>query len=711
MSGGTLTPPLSSQSPTPSNEPVIPQESPLGALIEDRIHKTRRQVKGVDIIAGLITLIVGILTYLFVAAIIDHWLVTGGLGFWGRLVLWGFLIAAVSLYCVKHLWPALVLSINPVFAAKTIEQCKPTLKNSLINFLLLRGRQNEMAPVIYQALEQRAAADLKEVKIEVAVDRRPVLQLSYLLAGVVGVICLYLALSPKSPLTSAVRILWPWSNVHAPTRVTIEDVRPGDSVAFHGDFVAVSADVRGLNEDEPALLHYSTADGEVVNQIIPMTPEGVAFRHQAKLPPDSLGLQQDYTYFITAGDFRTPTYNIETQISPMIAVERVDYHYPPYTGIPDCSVERQGDIRAIEGTQVTIHAAANQPIQRAEIDFSLTGIRGIGMNVDDRSATGRFTLRLQPDDPTHAEHDFYQIRFTDKNGRENRRPIRYSIEVLRDLPPEVQILKPQKDETTVAEDGKLEIRLRAEDPDFGLRRVALRAEQENQSLLIPPLLDTRPPDKPTNGEFQINYSFKPRELKLKAGDSVAYWAEAEDNKDPSPNLTVTAKQYIKVVAPENPQAKNDQQPHRAKRPGEQTDNGASDSLSPDQRPGEQPGANKRQPDQEKPQNPAETKPGEKGEKTENGEKGEKGEQSKQETQPDSRQPSGDQANKTQEPIDPNANPGDAIQEILKHRQEEQQNQQQKSQPASEQSKNQQQPPEQQTGKQQSGNQQSGKQQS
>ena len=78
----------------PPNLPNVVQESPLGMLIEDRIHKTRRQVKGVDIIAGLMTLAVGTLVYLFAAAIIDHWLVTGGLGFWGRLSCWLFLISA-----------------------------------------------------------------------------------------------------------------------------------------------------------------------------------------------------------------------------------------------------------------------------------------------------------------------------------------------------------------------------------------------------------------------------------------------------------------------------------------------------------------------------------------------------------------------------------------------------------------------------------------
>lgn len=155
-----------------------------------------------------------------------------------------------------------------------------------------------------------------------------------------------------------------------PTRVTVENVEPGNTVAFLGEFVAVSADVKGLNQDEPVLLHYSTADGEMLDQTAPMIEENRAYRRQARLPPDARGLQQDYSYFITAGDFKTATYTIRTQIPPLITVDKVDYHYPPYTGIPDRSAERQGDLRAIEGTEITVHATANQAIDRAEIDFS-----------------------------------------------------------------------------------------------------------------------------------------------------------------------------------------------------------------------------------------------------------------------------------------------------------------------------------------------------
>ena len=431
----------------------------------------------------------------------------------------------------------------------------------MINFLLLRGRENDLAPVIYQALEQRAASDLREVHIETAVDRRPVLRLSYLLLAVVGVICLYLALSPKNAMTSAQRVLWPWTSLRAPTRVTIENIRPGNTTAYHGDFVTVSADVMGLDQGEPVLLHYSTADGEMIDQVIPMIEENGAYGRQAKLPPDSRGLQQDYSYFITAGDYKTAKYIIETQIPPLITIDKVDFHYPPYTGIPDTSIQRQGDIRAIEGTQITIHATANQPIDRAEIDFSGRGVRH--PNGLRRSHGYR---------PIHPAHVF---------RRPHARRTRFlSTPLHRQKPSQEPPAHPlQYRGAARPAPGGANRRAAKRRNQRGLGRQVgnspegrgsrLRAsprgdprELNKQELKIPPLLDARPPEKPVSGQFQAKYEFEPKKFNLKPGDRVAYWAEAEDNKEPSPNITATGKQWIVVVPPENLQTKNDQQPRR-----------------------------------------------------------------------------------------------------------------------------------------------------
>ncbi len=373
---------LASPQSLPQDVPLVAPPTEYETFIDHRLHQTRRRVKGVDIADGLVTLLIGVLGYLFLAALADHWLVVGGLGFWGRLLSWLGLVAAAGTYFAYHLLPPLLHRINPVFAAATIEKSEPSLRNSLINFLLLRGRREEVAAPVYQALEYRAAADLSKVRLEVAVDRTRLVRLGCVLAALVVLSSLYLVLSPKSLLQSAERVLWPWSAVAAPTRVTIREVRPPeDTTTFHGESVNVSAEVAGLREGEQPVLVYSTADGQSVDQTIPMTIPDGDYRYQCRLPPGNLGLQQDCQYSLKAGDCQTRRYHVTVRIAPAIVVDKVSYHYPAYTGLADRTLEREGDLRAIEGTEVTIHATANTEIKpgTAEIDLGCTGRRTLQM--------------------------------------------------------------------------------------------------------------------------------------------------------------------------------------------------------------------------------------------------------------------------------------------------------------------------------------------
>lgn len=704
MSSGTTTPP-----PQMPETPVATRPGECEGIIEQRLRETQQRVKGVDVAVGLITLAIGVLVYLLLAAAIDHWLIVGGLGFWGRLALWFGLLGGTGTYFALYVLPAIRNRINPVFAAATIEQSQQSLKNSLINFLLLRGRRQDVAAPIFQAMERRAAADLTSTEIDIAVDRSHLIRLGCVLLGILVVFSVYLVASPKNPLRSAARILWPWSSIEASTRVTIHDVRPGNATVFHGDFATVSAEIAGLREGEQAVVIYSSADGQTVDQTIPLTlPEG-EHRYQCRLPPGNLGLQQTYTYRLAAGDCRTARYRIEVQTAPAIVVDKVSYHYPAYTRMADRVVERQGDLSAVEGTEVTIEATANTEIQRnsAEIDLGCTGQHGRRMNIDGRTAVGHFTLRTNPKDATGPEYDVYQLRFADLQDRENQQPIRHRIEVIRDLPPEIQLVEPEAKDTPVPLNGRQPIRVTAKDPDFGLRQVLLRAQVDGKDLTIAPLFEQKSTENARSGEFAAEYFFEPAKLGLKVNDRVAYWAEAEDNKEPTANRTTTEKQWITVVGSDAQQPGKQERPEQAKNDGAgRSEKGRSQDQKADNRSDEQGSADNTQedkpqdakrsdnaqpdqqgsPEQSPPEKSDQPKAGEQSDKSESGQgdgqggagkSGQEQGQQKGDKQGDGGQNGEPSGEKRGERIDPDTAPGDAIQEILNDRQKEQEKQDQK----------------------------------
>jgi hypothetical protein len=107
--------------------------------------------------------------------------------------------------------------------------------------------------------------------------------------------------------------------------------------------------------------------------------------------------------------------------------------------------------------------------------------------------------------------------------------------------------------------------------------VAIRAQREGDTLPIPPLLARLAPEKAWPGQFQKTYSFQPAQLGLKAGDRVTYWAEAEDNREPTANHVETGRRLITVVAGDHAQPREGQEPHRAQRTPDQDRPGAQPS--------------------------------------------------------------------------------------------------------------------------------------
>jgi hypothetical protein len=510
------------------------------------------------------------LAFFLLVALADHWLIRGGFGAALRFALFAALVLGAGYYFVKKILPALLGRVNPVYAAQTIERSRPTLKNSLINFLLFRQKPESVPGVVYKALQEQAATGLTRVSIESAVDRTRMIHLGYILIAFLTAFALYFVLSPKNPFVSAQRIILPWTDVPAPSRVSIQDILPRETTVFRGQSLEVSAIIDGLASGDVPQVLYTTADRQIVDRGIPLTvPQG--YRHVASLPESKEGLQQDVAYRIEAGDAISGTFHVHVIDAPTIVVDRIDYKYPAYAGREPnpFTIEHRGDIKELEGTQVTIHATANQPIKSGFIDLGCDRKADVKLKIDGKTATAGFVLALDKERKGPL-YDSYQLLITNDRNMENAQPIKHRIEVIADLAPEVAILAPEREEVSVPLDGQATIELRARDPDFALSEVRLKAKTDRGKVLDENLLS----DAPYRWPFTTRYQFVPAKLGLKPGDVVAYQAIATDNKAPEANETATSEKRIKITAPQNPnppqpnQQPNNQQQNNDRRDGQ-----------------------------------------------------------------------------------------------------------------------------------------------
>ena len=542
-------------------------------FIESKIQSTRWMVKAVDLATALVTLVASVLAYLLVVAVAEHWIVPGGFNVAARTALFVVLVIGIGYFVYQRVWPLLVRAINPVYAARAIEQGSPSLKNSLINLLFFRERRAGISDAVYRTLEEQAAQRLTRVPVETSVDRSLLIRLGYVLIGVVALAGLYKVFSPKDPIVSAERILLPWADIVPASRVSITAVTPGSLTVSRGEFVDVSAEVHGLGDDDAMVLRYTTDDGQVVGKAIPMKPAGDGLRYACRVADEAdgsepVGLTRSLKYRLEAGDARSLDYAITVISAPSILVEHVDYHYPPYTGYVDRTVDGLGDIRAIEGTRMTIHARANGEIRVADVDFDADGRPDLRMTAKETGATRRSSLSLREDRQT-PRHASYVLRFTNDEGRANRDPVKHSIAVDRDLDPEAAVLLPKEKAIDARLDETVAIEVEASDPDFALSAVRLHGEAAGQSVLDESLLKAE-----HRGRFTARYSFVPNAHGLKAGDVVKYWVEAGDNRTPKPNTVATEKEErtIRIVSPNPAQqpppdrvARNDRQQPKPRR--------------------------------------------------------------------------------------------------------------------------------------------------
>ncbi|MCO6046148.1 hypothetical protein NG895_19790 [Aeoliella sp. ICT_H6.2] len=540
------------QSPAPPRKDPAVEYVEYDKYIDRQVERTRRAVKLVDLAQSLLVLVIGLLAFLLVAAVLEHWVFAGGLSTLGRMAMFALLVGGLGYYVVRYVWPLLASSINPAYAAAAIEREHPTLKNALLNFLLFRSHKQEMPAAVYEALEEQAARRLSVTSIEDSIDRSTLVKSGVVLLAVIVLAAAYASLSPKSSLDTAARVLMPWANIAAPSRVRIESIEPGDAEIVQGETVTITANVFGLGDDEVVEVSYDSVDGHRVDQRATMQPANDAGKFAVTLPADGTGmsgLDQDLTYRIMAGDGRSIDFTIRVLTAPHIRVRSVHYDFPEYTGYQDRTIEGRGDIRAIEGTKVSLRAEANTDIDQAFVDLASDGKRDKRMLSEGQAAQVELPLRLEGD-RRHVKTSSYMLRYTSTEGLENHNPPQHTLEILPDYPPEVEVLQPEQRTRDVQVNETVSIAVEGRDPDFALRTVMLKFAKEDGTEVHEQMLLK---DGRHEGRYDKQWDFTPVDLGLKPGEIVEYWAEATDVRSPQANRAATDHKQFRIVGDPNQQ--------------------------------------------------------------------------------------------------------------------------------------------------------------
>ena len=545
-----------------------------GTAIDDRLNQTRRLVRNVDLLIAALAMTTVFCAVGLLAVLADHWLFKGGLPVSLRLGIGLVCFLGGGWYVFRRILPLFLLPINPVYAAKVLEQDTPTLKNTLVNWILLRREriergaesQNPLADRMFDGVTQTAVSSLARISSDRGVEWRIVQYWSFALLILLGTLFVYGLFSPKSLGTSLARLLLPFNGIAAPQTVRFVNVRPENITVQQGERLNISAEVVGPSR-KPVYLVFSTDDGRFLRERIPMTqPEG-AVRFEVPFPPGKQGIVCGSDYWIQCGDSRSQTYRIDVRPVAILEVESLTYRYPAYTGLADETIEHGGDIKAVDGTEVRLVAKSTVPLDRASIVFDNDPKQVLPLSIsgeDFRQAAVLWKLESDLKSTQPVTVHSYTFRATDKEGCESRRSGIYRIEILPDKPPVVQWsdlrLQEGNDVIELPLNGTLDMPFTAEDPDFGLRFLRFHVESGNNRILPVDLLES-PPMGPTKhtGVLRMKHVFSPVKSRLSVGDAAELWIEAVDTRFPNPNSATTRRIAVKIIDPQEQQERREEQ--------------------------------------------------------------------------------------------------------------------------------------------------------
>ncbi len=588
--------------PTTIQRPVV-RKSKLKVALDSEIQKAQERIRAIDVATSVLFLAVGVLSYLFLVILLDSWVRLPDLV---RQIAFGVITAGGIVYIYWAVLKPLWLKVNPYFAAKLLEQSTPESKNSLINWLDLRGQP--LNPIIREAVEKRAASELQSADVEQAIPSRTPLRLGVIAAALFLGLIVFALLLPDQFNSFLKRAVLPFQHTIVPSHTRLELLKPVADPVQDDPAAAEPLDIE-VAPGEPvqfAVLIHGTLPNRVILEYQPtlnekpVQREMQAPRDEQRSSPWTLTFPSDAIpseglwFRMKANDGQTRQYRlvVSSRKPPSVSSVEAELTYPEYV---NRSPTRQAyaPLRAMAGTKAMLWVQADQPVREGYI---LVMIR----NPNDQRMQQHARIPLKPlpsSDPRASSRmlmleqpivlvkemqpgAMYRIAFTNVDGKVGSSP-EYPIEVEEDRIPRIDLLGVHDQffipgqplpQIELAANDIVSVRGEAQD-DVAVDRARLKLRMQNGTELglwggkaqelqiqqangypLPPVpvqftLDLTKVSEllpPANGmETDPPASFK----ELKPDQILELWLEAEDQAEPKPNLGQSKVLTIKLKAP------------------------------------------------------------------------------------------------------------------------------------------------------------------
>jgi hypothetical protein len=266
------------------------------------------------------------------------------------------------------------------------------------------------------------------------------------------------------------------------------------------------------------------------------TPERMTLTRSLDDPVFGGVLQEvnsDLLYRIEYADQTTRDYTISIYQRPELVRADAKITYPAYTKLAEKSVEDTRQISVVEGSQVTLTFTLNKPVASARL-APKSGIAP-ALAIDNQYPNVLTTSF------TATQSQQYELHLADAQGRSNKLPPRFALDVQKNLPPQIVPAFPGND-VVVSPLEELALEAKVSD-DYGLVGYGLTYSLVGTESQDVRLSESEAPSQ----QPQIRYLLALENLKAEPDQLMTYYFWAEDmGPDGQPRRTASDIYFAEV---------------------------------------------------------------------------------------------------------------------------------------------------------------------
>jgi hypothetical protein len=285
-------------------------------------------------------------------------------------------------------------------------------------------------------------------------------------------------------------------------------VEPGDAVIERGTGLLVIARFEGRMPPE-VLLHATDAEGKTTSLPLSRSLDDPLFG--GRLPT----VETDLSYHVTFDGRQSDAYRVQVFDYPQL--ERADavIVHPDYTGLGEKTIEDVRRLSVVEGSQLTLLCRLNKPVKEAVLQSDDGSELKLSLS-EEGDATLR-TVTLTP-----RERQTYELKLVDLDGRTNKYPPEFVIDVIPNQPPELAVAFPGRD-IRVSPLEEVSLEANAHD-DFGLKEYGLVYQLPNtdeQALTLGEAADAE-------AKVVLAHQLAMEDVQAQPNELVSYYFYADD---------------------------------------------------------------------------------------------------------------------------------------------------------------------------------------